>query len=41
LPHGFDARFVKLWRYYLMYCEGGFRAGGINVVQVTLVKGDV
>lgn len=30
--------FLKLWRYYLMYCEGGFRGGGIDVVQVTLVK---
>jgi cyclopropane-fatty-acyl-phospholipid synthase len=38
LPHGFDRRFVDLWRYYLMYCEGGFRGGGINVSQVTLVK---
>ena len=38
LPAGFDKRFVQLWRYYLMYCEGGFRGGGINVHQVTLVK---
>lgn len=38
LPPGFDAAFVKLWRYYLMYCEGGFRGGGIDVAQVTLVK---
>ena len=38
LPTGFDRRFVDLWRYYLMYCEGGFRGGGINVAQVTLVK---
>ena len=38
LPAQFDARFVALWRYYLMYCEGGFRGGGIDVVQVTLVK---
>jgi cyclopropane-fatty-acyl-phospholipid synthase len=38
LPAGFDAKFVALWRYYLMYCEGGFRGGGINVSQVTLVK---
>jgi cyclopropane-fatty-acyl-phospholipid synthase len=38
LPLSFDAAFVKLWRYYLMYCEGGFRGGGIDVVQVTLVK---
>lgn len=40
LPPQFDARFVALWRYYLMYCEGGFRGGGIDVVQVTLVKGE-
>jgi cyclopropane-fatty-acyl-phospholipid synthase len=38
LPASFDEQFVKLWRYYLMYCEGGFRGGGINVAQVTLVK---
>jgi cyclopropane-fatty-acyl-phospholipid synthase len=38
LPAQFDARFVALWRYYLMYCEGGFRGGGIDVVQATLVK---
>ena len=38
LPAGFDERFVALWRYYLMYCEGGFRGGGIDVHQVTLVK---
>ena len=38
LPPGFDHRFVRLWRYYLMYCEGGFRAGAIDLLQVTLVK---
>ena len=38
LPAGFDAAFVRLWRYYLMYCEGGFRGGGIDLVQVTLTK---
>ena len=41
LPPGFDRRFVDLWRYYLMYCEGGFRGGGIWVSQVTLVKEEV
>lgn len=40
LPAEFDRHFVELWRYYLMYCEGGFRGGGIDVVQVTLVKGE-
>lgn len=39
LPPGFDEPFHRLWRYYLMYCEGGFRGGGIDVVQATLVKG--
>ena len=38
LPADFDERFRGLWRFYLMYCEGGFRGGGITVSQVTLVK---
>lgn len=38
LPAGFDSRFVRLWRFYLMYCEGGFRGGAIDVAQVTLVR---
>ena len=35
---GFDDAFHKLWRYYLMYCEGGFRGRGIDVAQVTLSR---
>jgi cyclopropane-fatty-acyl-phospholipid synthase len=38
LPARLDRRFRALWRYYLMYCEGGFRGGGIDVALVTLVK---
>ncbi|MHA7818507.1 MAG: class I SAM-dependent methyltransferase [Erythrobacter sp.] len=38
LPAGFDQRFIRLWKYYLAYCEGGFRAGNIDVHQVTLVR---
>ncbi|MGQ0559464.1 MAG: class I SAM-dependent methyltransferase [Sphingosinicella sp.] len=38
LPPGFDQRFHDLWRYYLMYCEGGFRGDALDVLQVTLVK---
>jgi cyclopropane-fatty-acyl-phospholipid synthase len=38
LPERFDRHFIGLWRFYLMYCEGGFRGGGIEVAQVTLVK---
>lgn len=33
---GFGDQFHDLWRYYLMYCEGGFRGGGIDVAQVTM-----
>ena len=29
----FDERFRRMWRYYLAYCEGGFNAGTIDVVQ--------
>lgn len=35
---GFGDAFHRLWRYYLMYCEGGFRGRGIDVAQVTLTK---
>jgi cyclopropane-fatty-acyl-phospholipid synthase len=37
--HGFAEPFHELWRYYLMYCEGGFRGGAIDVAQATMVKG--
>jgi cyclopropane-fatty-acyl-phospholipid synthase len=35
---GFGEEFHRLWRYYLMYCEGGFRGGGIDVAQVTMAR---
>ena len=35
---GFADEFHDLWRYYLMYCEGGFRGGAIDVAQATMVK---
>ena len=35
---GFAEPFHDLWRYYLMYCEGGFRGGAIDVAQVTMTK---
>ena len=31
---GYDERFMRLWRYYFAYCEGGFYSGRINVVQI-------
>lgn len=33
---GFDDRFHRLWRMYLGYCEGAFRAGNVDVVQFEL-----
>jgi cyclopropane-fatty-acyl-phospholipid synthase len=36
LPAGFDAQFQRIWRYYLTYCEGGFRGGALDVQQITL-----
>jgi cyclopropane-fatty-acyl-phospholipid synthase len=35
---GFDPRFKRLWEYYLAYCEGGFRAGSIDVAQFRLIR---
>ena len=28
---GFSEQFRRMWDYYLCYCEGGFRAGAIDV----------
>ncbi|HYD26664.1 cyclopropane-fatty-acyl-phospholipid synthase family protein [Brevundimonas sp.] len=35
---GFDERFRRLWRFYLAYCEAGFRIGRTNVVQLALSR---
>lgn len=39
-PHiarlGFDDRFKRLWRFYLAYCEAGFRTGRTDVMQIAL-----
>jgi cyclopropane-fatty-acyl-phospholipid synthase len=35
---GFDRRFVRLWEFYLAYCEGGFRERSIGVAQMLLAK---
>ena len=35
-PLGFDERFRKLWKFYLAYCEAGFRAATTNVCQISL-----
>jgi cyclopropane-fatty-acyl-phospholipid synthase len=38
LALGFDERFVRIWEFYLAYCEAGFDAGSVDVVQFTLEK---
>jgi len=35
---GFDERFVRMWEFYLSYCEAGFTSGSTDVIQYTLVK---
>ena len=35
---GFDERFRRMWRYYLAYCEAGFRTGRTDVIQLSLGK---
>ena len=37
-PLGFDERFRRMWRFYLAYCEGGFRSAAIDVKQLALTK---
>ncbi len=36
LANGFDERFVRIWEFYLAYCEAAFEEGNIDVVQYTL-----
>ncbi len=35
---GFDARFTRMWEFYLCYCEGGFRERSIGVAQLLMAK---
>ena len=35
---GFDNRFMRIWEFYLAYCEAAFATGNTNVVQFTLKK---
>jgi cyclopropane-fatty-acyl-phospholipid synthase len=35
---GFDQRFLRIWEFYLAYCEAAFRQGSTDVVQFTLHK---
>jgi cyclopropane-fatty-acyl-phospholipid synthase len=33
---GFDTRFMRIWEFYLGYCEAAFATGNTNVMQFTL-----
>jgi len=35
---GFDNRFMRIWEFYLAYCEAAFDMSNIDLVQYTLVK---
>jgi cyclopropane-fatty-acyl-phospholipid synthase len=35
---GFDARFRRLWLFYLAYCEAGFRSKRTDVIQLCLER---
>ncbi|WP_254432091.1 cyclopropane-fatty-acyl-phospholipid synthase family protein [Aquisalimonas sp. 2447] len=35
---GYDDHFMRMWRYYLSYCEVGFRMGRINLMQLALER---
>jgi cyclopropane-fatty-acyl-phospholipid synthase len=35
---GFDERFIRLWEFYLAYCEAAFDTGNTDVIQFTLER---
>ena len=35
---GYSENFIRLWHYYLSYCEGGFTERQLGDVQMLLVK---
>jgi cyclopropane-fatty-acyl-phospholipid synthase len=38
LDLGFDERLLRMWEFYLAYCEGGFRERSISDVQMLFAK---
>ena len=37
---GFDQRFIRLWEFYLAYCEGGFLERSIGVSHLLMARPD-
>ena len=38
LEQGYDERFIRMWRFYLAYCQAGFARNTIDVVQYVLSR---
>jgi cyclopropane-fatty-acyl-phospholipid synthase len=41
LRNNYDERFFRMWRYYLLACAGGFRAGGNQLWQIIFSRDGV
>ncbi len=35
---GYSETFIRMWDFYLCYCEGGFRENSIGTIQLLLTK---
>jgi len=35
---GYDERFLRMWRFYLSYCEAAFRVRSLRDVQLVLAR---
>ena len=35
-PLGFDEYFKRMWEFYLCYCEAGFKAKNIDLIQFSM-----
>jgi cyclopropane-fatty-acyl-phospholipid synthase len=35
---GYDERFIRMWEFYLAYCEGGFLERSIGVSQLLFAR---
>ena len=38
MSQGFDNQFVRMWEFYMCYCEGGFEEKSIGCVQAEFTK---
>ena len=35
---GYDERFLRIWRFYLAYCEAAFRVRSLRDMQIVLTR---